>query len=43
MKPLTAVVVLCFAALCAQGQEACTNPKIVKTTGTAELKAAPLC
>src|SRR5258706_16261882 len=41
MKPLTAVVVLCFAALSAQGQEPCTHPKVVKTTGTAELKVTP--
>jgi uncharacterized protein YggE len=41
LKPVAAVVVLCFAALSAQGQEACTNTKIVKTTGTAELKVTP--
>jgi len=41
MKRVAAVVVLCFAALSAQGQEARTNPKIVKTTGTAELKVTP--
>ncbi len=41
MKLVAAVVVLCFAALIAHGQEACTNPKIVKTTGTAELKVTP--
>jgi uncharacterized protein YggE len=41
MRPVAAVVVLCFAALSAQGQEPCTNPKIVRTTGTAELKVTP--
>lgn len=41
MKRIPAVIVLCFTALSAQGQEACTNPKIVKTTGTAELKVTP--
>jgi len=32
---------LSFTALIAEGQEACTHPKIVKTTGTAELKVTP--
>jgi len=41
MKRVATVVVLSFAAFIAQGQEACTNPKIVKTTGTAELKVTP--
>ena len=41
MRQGVAVVVLCFAALVAQGQEACSHPKIVKTTGTAELKVTP--
>ncbi len=41
MKRIAAVAVLCFAALSAQGQEACANPKIVRTTGTAELKVTP--
>jgi uncharacterized protein YggE len=41
MKRVATVVVLCFLALAAHGQEACTNPKIVKTTGTAELKVTP--
>ena len=41
MKTAIALVVLCFSALIAQGQEACTNPKIVKTTGTAEVKVTP--
>lgn len=41
MKRVVAVVVLSFTALIAEGQEACTHPKIVKTTGTAELKVTP--
>jgi uncharacterized protein YggE len=41
MKGIAAVVVLCLAALSAQGEEPCTRPKIVKTTGTAELKVTP--
>jgi uncharacterized protein YggE len=41
MMKRVAAVILFFAALSAQGQEACTNPKIVKTTGTAELKVTP--
>jgi len=41
MKRLATVAVLCFAALIAEGQEACTHPKNVKTTGTAELKVTP--
>ena len=41
MKRVVTVIALCFAALSAQGQEACTHPKIVKTTGTAELKVTP--
>src|SRR5438874_11744288 len=41
MRQVVAVVVLCFAGLVAQGQEVCSNPKIVKTTGTAELKVTP--
>ncbi len=41
MKRVAAVVVVCFAALVAQGQEAHANPKIVRTTGTAELKVTP--
>ena len=41
MKRVAAVAGLCFAALIAQGQEAFTHPKLVKTTGTAELKVTP--
>ena len=41
MQRIAAVAVLCFAALSSQGQEPCTNPKIVKTTGTAEIKVTP--
>src|SRR5215469_3034615 len=41
MRAITGTVVLCLAALVAQGQEVCRGPKIVKTTGTAELKVAP--
>jgi hypothetical protein len=41
MKTAVALVVLCFSALIMQGQEACANPKIVKTTGTAEIKVTP--
>jgi len=41
MKTTTVLLVLCFSAFISQGQEACPNPKIVKTTGTAELKVTP--
>ena|SRR5215472_7281778 len=41
MRAIIATVVLCLAALVAQGQEVCRGPKIVKTTGTAELKVTP--
>lgn len=41
MRSIVAAVVLCFTALVAQGQEFCREPKIVKTTGTAELKVTP--
>src|SRR5215469_3784259 len=41
MRAIIATVVICLAALVAQGQEVCRGPKIVKTTGTAELKVAP--
>jgi uncharacterized protein YggE len=41
MRSIIAVGILCFTALIAQGQEACREPKIVKTTGTAELKVTP--
>lgn len=41
MRSITVSVVLCLTALVAQGQEVCRGPKIVKTTGTAELKVTP--
>ena len=41
MKTFIAFLVLCLPVLIAEGQEACPNPKIVKTTGTAELKVTP--
>jgi len=41
MKTAVALVVLCFSALITQGQEACTNLRTVKTTGTAEVKVTP--
>ena len=41
MRSIIAAVVLCLTALVAHGQEFCRQPKIVKTTGTAELKITP--
>ncbi|HTR26038.1 MAG TPA: SIMPL domain-containing protein [Terriglobales bacterium] len=41
MKTVVALLALCFTSLIAQGQEGCQEPKIVKTTGTAELKVTP--
>jgi len=41
MKTAVALVVLCFSALITHAQEACTSPKIVKTTGTAEIRVTP--
>ena len=41
MRSVIAAVVVGFAALVAQGQDSCREPKIVKTTGTAELKVTP--
>lgn len=41
MRSIIARVVLCLASLAAQGQDVCRGPKIVKTTGTAELKVTP--
>ena len=35
------VAVVCLAFCSAQGQEPCAPPKIVKTTGTAEIKVTP--
>jgi len=41
MKKLAVVAVLCLAFCLAQGQEPCAPPKVVKTTGTAEIKVTP--
>lgn len=41
MKKLTVVAFLCLAIYTAQGQEHCVPPKVVKTTGTAEIKVTP--
>ena len=41
MRSFVASVVLCFIALLAQGQDIYGQPKIVKTTGSAELKVTP--
>ena len=41
MRSVIALIVLSLIALIAQGQVSCPNPKIVKTTGTAELKVTP--
>lgn len=41
MTKLAIVAVVCLAFCLAQGQEPCTPPKIVKTTGTAEIKVTP--
>jgi uncharacterized protein YggE len=41
MRTAIVTIVLCLTAFISQGQEACRNPKIVKTTGTAELKVTP--
>ena len=41
MKKLAVVAFVCLAFCLAQGQEPCAPPKIVKTTGTAEIKVAP--
>jgi uncharacterized protein len=41
MKKLAVVAVVCLAFCLAQGQEPCAPPKIVKTTGTAEIKVTP--
>jgi len=41
MRSFVASVVLCFIALLAQGQDIYRQPKIVKTTGSAELKVTP--
>jgi uncharacterized protein len=41
MRTVIAAVLMCFTASGLLAQEACRNPKIVKTTGTAELKVTP--
>ena len=41
MRSIIASVVLSVMTLVAQGQEVCREPKVVKTTGTAELKVTP--
>lgn len=41
MKKLAVVAVVCLAFCLAQGQGLCAPPKIVKTTGTAEIKVTP--
>ncbi len=41
MRIVIASLALCLTALIAEGQEVCREPKIVKTTGTAELKVTP--
>jgi uncharacterized protein YggE len=41
MRAGIAAVLFCCTTFTAQGQEACRNPKIVKTVGTAELKVTP--
>ncbi len=41
MRQVIAVVVLCLATWSLQGQQACPPPKLVKTTGTAEVKVTP--
>jgi uncharacterized protein YggE len=41
MRTVIASLALCLTALIAQGQEPCREPKIIKMTGTAELKVTP--
>lgn len=41
MQKLAVVAVVCLAFCLAQGQEPCAPPKVVKTTGTAEIKVTP--
>lgn len=41
MNRLAAVTILCIASIFAHAEEPCPPPKIVKTTGTAELKVTP--
>lgn len=41
MRKLAVVAFVCLAFCLAQGQDPCAPPKIVKTTGTAEIKVTP--
>jgi len=41
MKRLAVAAVVCLGCCLAQGQEPCAPPKVVKTTGTAEIKVTP--
>src|SRR5436305_1191657 len=41
MKSLPVVAVVCLAFCLVQGQEPCASSKIVKTTGTAEIRITP--
>lgn len=41
MKKLASVGFVCIAMYAAQGQAPCAPPKVVKTTGTAEIKVTP--
>jgi uncharacterized protein YggE len=41
MNKLAMVALLCLAPWTAQAQQLCAPPKIVKTTGTAEVKVTP--
>jgi len=41
MRKLAVVAFVCLAFCSVQGQEPCAPPKIVKTTGTAEIRVTP--
>ena len=41
MKKLAVIAFVCLALTALQGQQPCAQPKIVKTTGTAEIKVTP--
>jgi uncharacterized protein len=41
MRTMIVAALLCLVASGVQAQEACRSPKVVRTTGTAELKVAP--
>lgn len=41
MKNLAVVALVCIAMYTAQGQAPCAPPKVVRTTGTAEIKVTP--